>query len=338
LSNVFFQGSLYDLPLASHVLLWALIIIFFYYEGKVGEFNSVPYKVIFNYEIDSKEREVLEKKLASKKNIDLKCTISGGAQTKKTNSFSISAQESSKMNLEEDLFGGADSKFVTRNQLAKLANLVQSNFRVLEEYQIPEEKFSDDFIDTIIQKSGEEMRNVDFREALASLSTFATDFKGDLNADRIYNEISKVFTVEKSGDMKHIVVRKNEDRAGSKENTNSNSVSATAGFAGVTFGGAVESAKSNRDTWSNSKASVDDQLRDLNSHKENQIEFQLQGDKIVPKSLKVCKLYATDFRKDLTFERIKNIYYESNLVKKITVTTRGEITRKLFEKFLMKTN
>jgi len=256
----------------------------------------------------------------------LECTISGGAQTKKTNSFSISAQDSSNMNLEENLFGDADSKFVTRNQLAKLANLVQSKMQVLEDYQIPEEKFSDEFIDTIINKSGEEIRNVDFREALSSLSSFATDFKGDLKADHIYNEISKVFTIEKSGDLKHIVVRKNEDLSGSKEKEDRNSVSATGGFMGATFGGAVEFANSNREAWSKSKASVDDQLRDLNSHKENQIEFQLQGEKIVPKSLKVCKLYAADFRKDLTFERIKNTYYESNLVKKISVTTKGKMT------------
>jgi hypothetical protein len=64
---------------------------FFLYKGKVKEFNSVPYKIIFDYMVDSKERNVLEKKLASKKNIDLECTISGGAQTIKTNRFSISA-------------------------------------------------------------------------------------------------------------------------------------------------------------------------------------------------------------------------------------------------------
>jgi len=50
----------------------------------------------------------------------------------------------------QNLFGGADSKFVTRNQLANLGNLVRSNMRVLEDYQVPEEKFSDEFIDTII--------------------------------------------------------------------------------------------------------------------------------------------------------------------------------------------
>ncbi len=62
------------------------------------------------------------------------------------------------MNLEENLFGGADSKYVTRNQLAKLANLVQSRMRVLEEYQIPEEKFSDEFIDTILKNSGDKLQ------------------------------------------------------------------------------------------------------------------------------------------------------------------------------------
>ncbi len=214
----------------------------------------------------------------------------------------------------QNLFGGAESKFVTRNQLANLGNLVQSNMRVFENYQVPEEKFSDEFIDTIINKSGEEIRNVDFREALSSLSSFATDFKGDLKADHIYNEISKVFTIEKSDDKKHIAVKKNEDLACSKERDDTIGVFATIGFAGVTVDSSVKFANTNKETWSKSKASVDDQLRELNSHKENQIEFELQGDKIVPKSLKVCKLFAADFRKDLAFERIKNTYYVSNLI------------------------
>ena len=54
--------------------------------------------------------------------------------------------------------------------------------------------------------------------------------------------------------MKHIVVRKNKDRAGSKENDDRNSVSATEGFAGATVAAAVVFAKSNKNAWSNSKA------------------------------------------------------------------------------------
>jgi hypothetical protein len=54
--------------------------------------------------------------------------------------------------------------------------------------------------------------------------------------------------------MKCIVVRMNEDLACSIENRYR--IFATGGFAGATFGAAVEFAEANKDAWSNSKARV----------------------------------------------------------------------------------
>ncbi len=68
-------------------------------------------------------------------------------------------------------------------------------------------KFSDEFIDTVIKKSGEEIRNVDFSEALGSLSTIGTNFKGYLNADRVYNKHKKLFSTEKLERMKTLHVQ-----------------------------------------------------------------------------------------------------------------------------------
>jgi len=149
----------------------------------------------------------------------------------------------------------------------------RSSVRVFRVHLKKEIKFSVEFIDTIIKKSGEEIRNVDFSEALGSLSTIGTNFKGYLNADRVFNKHKKLFSIEKSDDMKYIVIRENEELACSKKNRYR--ISATGGFAGATFGAAVEFAEANKDAWSNKKASVQDQLRNLNGN-HTEFEFKLE--------------------------------------------------------------
>jgi microcystin-dependent protein len=52
------------------------------------------------------------------------------------------------------------------------------------------------------------------------------------------------------------------------------------------------------------------------------VKYEFEGTKIVPKSLKVSKLKAANFKKTLNFERIKHIYREAEFKKKFTLSTR----------------
>lgn len=67
--------------------------------------------------------------------------------------------------------------------------------------------------------------------------------------------------------------------------------------------------------------SLNDQLSELNSYEENSIEFQFEGNKIVPKSLKVAKLQSAGFKKILKFNRIKSVYYEADFKKDFIIAT-----------------
>ena len=107
-----------------------------------------------------------------------------------------------------------------------------------------------------------------------------------------------------------------------KQSSSNSGGSASAGVFGIFGGSATGShASSKKENWINAGTSLDDQLNELNSYDENSIEFEFQGNKIVPKNLKVAKLHSAGFKKTLTFTRIKNVYYEADFQKKFVLAT-----------------
>jgi hypothetical protein len=82
-------------------------------------------------------------------------------------------------------------------------------------------------------------------------------------------------------------------------------------------------AQSQKDKWIDQGTSLDNQLKELNAYSENQIKYEFEGNKIVPKSIKVSKLQSSSFKKTLSFNRIKNYFYEADFNKVFTINTKN---------------
>ena len=91
--------------------------------GKVNDTNQSPYELEFKYPKGSKERSLFEDEIKSNP-IDLKfqCKITAGAQVQKSNTFTITLQESNNIKLSEKLFGPANEAYVARDQLTELSS------------------------------------------------------------------------------------------------------------------------------------------------------------------------------------------------------------------------
>jgi hypothetical protein len=67
-----------------------------------------PYELEFKYQTGSKERILFEREIKSDQiNLKFKCNITSGAQIKKSNTFTITVQESNNIRLSDKLFGPA---------------------------------------------------------------------------------------------------------------------------------------------------------------------------------------------------------------------------------------
>jgi hypothetical protein len=313
--------ELYDLKEQKIVIL----------KGKVSSMNQSPYKVEFRYPVGSKERLLFEEEIKEQPlNLDFKCTITAGAQIQKSNTFAITLQESNNIRLKEKLFGPANESYVTRDQLTELSNEVDSYFNVVENYQIPQDQFSSNFVENLITLAGQTtFKPVSFDDALKSLSKYSLDFSGDLRPDVITKDLSDIFKIEQIGDKSHIIFDEAYYKELEKESaSSSSSSSASAGIFGIGGGQKTsEYAQSKYDKWINSASSLSDQLNELNSYSENRIKYEFEGNKIVPKTIQVSKLQSSSFKKTLSFNRIKNIYYEADFNKVFTLSTTKYTTK-----------
>jgi hypothetical protein len=299
-------------------------------KGKVFGLRESPYELEFKYPIGTKERNLFEEEIKSDPvDLKFKCSITAGAQLKKSNTFTITLQESNNIKLSEKLFGPANESFVTRDQLTELSNEVNSNFNVVEDYQIPQDQFSSAFVQDIISLSGQTTFNpVSFDEALKSLSKYSLDFSEDLKPDVITKELSEIFKIEQTGDKSHIIFDEAYYKELEKESASSGSKTCSVQLFGQSGSKTSQYAQSQKDKWIDQGTSLNDQLKELNSYSENQIKYEFEGNKIVPKSIQVSKLQSSSFKKTLSFNRIKNIYYEADFNKVFTLNTVKHTTKK----------
>jgi hypothetical protein len=300
--------ELYDLKEEKTVIL----------KGKVFNLNKSPYKVDFKYPVGSKERTLFEQTVNQRSNdFEFQCTITSGTQIIKSNTFTITVQESNNIRLSDKLFGPANESYVTRDQLTELSNEVNSYFSVVESYQIPEDQFSSAFVENLISLAGQTtFTPVSFDDALESLSKYSIDISGDLNPNVITKELSEIFKIEKVGEKSHIIFDEKYYRELEQQSAASGGGSASVNVFG--FGGGSASAnyaQSQYNHWIDAATSLDDQLKELNAYSENKIKYEFEGNKIVPKTIEVSKLQSSAFKKTLSFSRIKNYYYEADFNK-----------------------
>jgi hypothetical protein len=300
-------------------------------KGKVFNMNQSPYKVEFKYPVGTKDRLFFEQEIKEEPlNLEFKCTITAGTQIQKSNTFTITLQESNNIRLSEKLFGPANESFVTRDQLTELSNEVNSYFTVVENYQIPQDQFSSAFVENLITLTGQTTFNpVSFDDALKSLSKYSLDFSGDLKPDIITKDLSDIFKIEQTGEKSHIIFDEAYYKELEKQSaSSSSSSSASAGIFGIGGGQKTSQfAQSNYDKWIDQGTSLNDQLKELNTYSENRIKYEFEGNKIVPKSIQVSKLQSSSFKKTLSFNRIKNYFYEADFNKLFTLNTVKATTK-----------
>ena len=84
--------------------------------------------------------------------------------------------------------------------------------------------------------------------------------------------------------------------------------------------------------WRKSGAKLDDQLQELNNYHKNDIEWEIVGERIIPKNIRVSKLNKAKFSQSLSFSRVRKELYntlfrKTFLLKMIDLTNFAERTR-----------
>lgn len=277
-------------------------------EGEAESLSEFPLKVSFKYPINSTELICFEHDLIEYQHVEINCVIRKKSKTVKQNIFRMTTDQMNRISLVDKLFGDASEVFVTRNQLANLALEVHSSFRVEEEYEIKGATFSETFVEGLISQTNANFKHVAVDEAFKYLSKYSIK---DIDPDVVRKNMSKILKVKKDGDKEHIVVnnefslmKKNSNKVDSKTNFEASS-SSFLEILGIGGKSSVDLVVNKEKHWQSSGKSVRDQLNELNSESQDSVQWEIEGEKIVPKTLNLSRLIKSSFRKDFQFERIR---------------------------------
>lgn len=291
--------------------------------GRVKHFHKFPLHIVFDAPIETKERDALIRRIErDKNNLDLHfdCQVGSHGRFTKSNIIEISADQINKLKLADELFGPAESVYVTRQQMADLASQIYTSLNIIENYQIPQTTFSIDFVNQFLQQTSSVMNAYEpLDNVLKALSPY--HISDDLKADTIKNDYGKLFKIVKTGSKKHIKLDKEHYEHNKEKYSGKLGYSAKGSGYGFSAGMSINVALAKESDWANSDKSLDDQLLDLNNHEQNDIEWKIEGEKIIPKSIKVSKLLKSKFEKGIKLNRERREHYNSKLNQSITLST-----------------
>ena len=162
--------------------------------GQVTQLRTFPLRL--DFDINTEYRGCIQQQhlfnsstLIDEDYQSIECDAFQQSSIKKTKTMSISGKQLQQIGLMQSLFGDAEHKYVTRNQLNSLASQIFHEFKVYEELKVTEEVFSVSFVEDLIRQAADDdtptFTNVPIKEALASLSPFSFNDKFSFQPDLV---------------------------------------------------------------------------------------------------------------------------------------------------------
>jgi hypothetical protein len=296
--------------------------------GEVTEFQTFPLRMNFWAPINSKERlafqqRLLENDLEEHADLHLGCEIASRGKELKTNKLIISVNQLNQLDVTEKLFGPANTTHVTRDQLNNLANELYTSLNIAEEYQMPMYQFSEEFVQDIISQTASIAFNqIAFDDVIKGLSKYSRSIDDDLEHDVLKFDFGRIFEINKSNNLSFIQINNENFEALKKICKIVGSVAGNAKFLGIIkIGGSIKVSQEKSKEWIKAEKTLNEQIREINTENENDIQWKIDGDLIVPKSINVARLNRASFSKALTFNRIRKQYYDALFQRKLSLYT-----------------
>lgn len=129
--------------------------------GVVSDFNAFPLRMDFGARPSSEEYKLFSELINDEDNLEdlpFNCTVQSTGKITQTNTLTISSDQQQLIGFDEKLFGKANNSsgtvFVTRDQMSTLTSEVHTKLNIVEDYDMPEEEFSEKFIDGLLSQVG----------------------------------------------------------------------------------------------------------------------------------------------------------------------------------------
>lgn len=253
--------------------------------GKASSLSDYPIEVKFNAK---KSTRTCLQHYYLFGNLFIRCNYAQFLK-KRTESQLISAYQLNRTGLTGLILKNQDEIFMTKQQLADIANNICLNFC---QDHIPNQSIIN--VDDFIDENNIELKRLEFDVACNSLSKYFNIMK--LNVDEIKLMYERLFIVKIYKFKKYI---------GLDEKMRSQINETLLFILGIEE--SLNYVRENKEIWSESGKSLVEQLGELNSHSRNDIEWKINEGRIIPKSLELAMLVKSSFRNGLRFKLFEKV-------------------------------
>lgn len=301
-------------------------------QGKAQDLSRLNAIINLPYPEGNLKRQALKDRiLASPADPEWVCHFQAAGKELQSNSIDIKSSQIQDVALEGQLFGKGSEALVTRNQLNQLSQKLHQRLVIDEQYEIAGDDFDQKLYNKLLDLATAPFQQVPIDQALEMLSKFgATQDERDIAPSEIKKQLSDVLKIDKTGSKSFIYAANDTRRAGgdSEKHSVDTEVSSKVGvpaIVDVEAKVAVKVANEHANTWNNSDATLDQQLQELNSENTNHIQWEIEGNRIIPKSINVAKLSKSKMQTDINISYKKTYVQDAQYKKTVILLTTGSV-------------
>ena len=283
----------------------------FLLKGKVSDFRQFPLRMDFLAPPRSKERKLFVETDSS--DLNFMCKMTSAGKLMSTRTLFITGQQQQIIGIEGKLFGESSrdrpsSVYVTKGQMKMLSSEMYVALNIAEEYQILEGTFGEVFEDGLISQIGmSDFAQVPIAMAFESLSKYGVE----VDLDMVNKNIRSLLVIDRRNKIilnETVYAHLIESISGETD----------ADLFGIST--SVYWAQENSERGLGNPSLIE-QLRDLNSASPNGLQWIIQNDKVVPKSLNVARLSRAKLGKTLTFNKIRSQTFIAPFDREVAIYT-----------------
>lgn len=295
------------------------------FRGLASTLSSDATKLFFDFE-NQVDADIFEKGIAE--GFPLKCRYQFQGFESKKATITIRLVELQTPSIKAKIFGKGETRYLTRQQATQLSSYLAAHLSINEEYELGGDAFEKNLLQKLLSLTESRMTTPqDFLTVIKhQYEMIDPSLAKSLTPDTVRKESQKLFIFAKTGTKTHLKTIKARDKENKTRNRRETEVNAGGSFLGISTNGSVKYVKENENAWKTNNKDEKDQLLDLNRENKDGIQWERDGDTIIPKTIDVHVLSKANFEKNFNIDWKKNVYSKKDFSGEFTLDSKESIT------------
>lgn len=291
--------------------------------GEASNLNQYTVTIEMPYGEKSKDREAFQARIQRPDPLNWVCTFTAAGREISKNEIRVSGKNFEEAAIDHQLFGTRDEVYVTRRQMALLAQEIRTNLEIEEDCEIDGYSFDGHVIEQMMKIISKSFENVKIDAVIGKLSNFSYSMnENDLKPDEIYKLYNEAIIIDKRDEYRRRSSKSQYSQMNESSEEQGLHFSGRVKVSCKTFGqlqfGITQTKQSKSEE---SGASSEDDEAATHEFVEQETRMLVEGRYTLPKNLEVVLLQKNDFKRNISILYKEAVWKNARYKKEITIST-----------------